>query len=57
MSSRKRGDASGRTLFTLVLEGREVSVRKKSAPAARAHVDKRCKAPRRRPDYSAETAE
>lgn len=57
MSGTKRTSTSGRTLFTLVLAPGAASPRKKRAPAARAHADKRRKAPRFRQDYSAETAE
>ncbi len=57
MSGRTRAGKGGRTLFTLVLEDGAAKTRKKSAPAARAHADKRRKAPRGRQDYSAETDE
>lgn len=57
MSGTQRVGTGGRTLFTLVLEPGAASPRKKRAPAARAHADKRHKAPRFRQDYSAETAE
>lgn len=54
MSGRKRAGTGGRTVFTLVLEDGFAKARKKSAPAARAHADKRRKTPRRRPDFLAE---
>lgn len=48
------GKKGGRTAFTLVLEKNAARPRKASAPAARPHVDKRRKEPRRRADFLAE---
>lgn len=44
------GDA-GATLFTLRFDADSVRARKKAAPAARPHADKRRKPPRHRPDH------
>ncbi|MBI5519055.1 MAG: hypothetical protein HY916_03230 [Desulfovibrio sp.] len=54
---RKASPAGGRTLFTLEIEGTGVRARKKAAPPARPHADKRRKEPRRRRDYFAEITE
>ena len=47
----------GRTLFTLEIEGAGLRARKKTAPAARPHADKRRAPSRRRPDYFADIAD
>ena len=48
-------NTGGRTAFSIVVDPREVRVRKPLAPAGRPLPGKRDKKPRHRPDYLVET--
>lgn len=45
------GGSAGATLFTLRIDAHDARARRKAAPAARPHADKRRKPPRHRPDH------